>query len=201
MAPRTAAFVRSFGQRALAVRADLIDTSAVQSMIDTVVDEFGRLDLLVLNASGGLESDMPGDYAMRLNRDSERDLADRAVAAMTDGGRIVFVTSHEAHFYANRPTLAAYEPVAASKHADEQALREHSAVYAESGISLVVVSGDLIGDTITARMLDRANPGLIETRRTQAGQLPTVEEFAAAVSDAALSKAPAELKFVGTTDH
>lgn len=32
---------------------------------------FGKLDVLVLNASGGLEKDMPEHYAMELNRDAQ----------------------------------------------------------------------------------------------------------------------------------
>ena len=55
----------------------------------------------------------------------------------------------------------------------------------QQGIDLIVVSGDLIEGTITPKLLERSAPGLIETRREQVGALPSVEDFAAAIVDAA----------------
>jgi hypothetical protein len=70
------------------------------------------------------------------------------------------------------------------------------------GIRLVVVSGDLIEGTITPRLLERQSPGLIENRRREAGSIPDVEEFAAAIVEGA---AGAEHEsgttiFVGSTE-
>ncbi len=197
-AEQVAEQVRSLGRRAMTVGADLTDPAAVEVMINTVLRGFGRLDLLILNASGGLEQDVPADYAMRLNRDAQVRLADLAAEQM-NGGRIVFVTSHQAHFFGDHPTLPQYEPVAASKQAGERALLERKADYAAGGIELVVVSGDLIDGTITAKLLDRARPGLIDQRRTTAGYLPTVDDFAAEVASAATAEEPAEIIFVGAT--
>jgi NAD(P)-dependent dehydrogenase (short-subunit alcohol dehydrogenase family) len=198
-AERVAEQVRALGRQAVTVRADLTDATAVRSMVDLVWDRLGSLDLLILNASGGLGRDAPADYALRLNRDAQVRLADLAVEAMDGSGRIVFVTSHEAHFFGEQPTLPEYEPVAASKHAGERALRDRQRGYAGRGVDLVVVSGDLIDGTITAKLLDRVRPGLITTRRDEAGYLPTIEEFAARVADAALAPEPAEIIFVGET--
>lgn len=198
-AQRVAQDVAAIGRRALAVRADLTDADAVADMVATVVREFGGLDILVLNASGGLEKNLPADYAMRLNRDAQVRLADLAAEHLSDGGRIVFVTSHEAHFFGDQPTLPEYEPVAASKNAGERALRERRDRYARRGIDLTIVSGDLIDGTITAKLLDRVRPGLIDGRRADAGYLPTVDEFAARIVAAALSPVPEEIIFVGET--
>lgn len=198
-AERVASDIRALGRRALAVQADLTDDEAVSAMVDRVVADLGSLDILILNASGGLERDAPADYPLRLNRDAQVRLADLAANRMTGGGRIVFVTSHEAHFFGDQPTLPEYEPVAASKNAGERALVERRSGYADRGIALVVVSGDLIDGTITARLLDRVRPGLINNRRAEAGYLPTVEDFAAQVAAAALTTEPAEIIFVGET--
>ncbi|MGH8897320.1 MAG: hypothetical protein ACRDZ4_09945 [Egibacteraceae bacterium] len=68
---------------------------------------------------------------------------------------------------------------------------------------MVVVSGDIITGTITATLLERANPGLTGKReQTVGGALPTVEEFAAAVADAAVAPAIASgaTVFIGSTD-
>ena len=146
---------------------------------------FGGLDLLFLNASGGLEKNKAADYAMRLNRDAQPNLLTQALPLMPEGSRVVFVTSHLAHFYGQAPSLPGYEPVAASKRAGEDALRALVPELGARGISLVVVSGDLIEGTITPKLLGRANPGLIEARREQTGGLPTTEEFATAIADAA----------------
>ena len=49
---------------------------------------------------------------------------------------------------------------------------------------LIVVSGDMIDGTITPKLLNRQNRGLIDSRREAAGALPTVREFARAIVDA-----------------
>ncbi|HEY9294178.1 MAG TPA: SDR family oxidoreductase [Microlunatus sp.] len=196
-AERVATRIRDLGGSALLVQADLTDAEAVAAMVQTTIGRYGRLDLLVLNASGGLEADMPPDYAMRLNRDAQVRLADLAADQMPAGSRIVFVTSHEAHFLDDQDTLPEYAPVAASKHAGEKALLARAEDYAERGIGLVVVSGDLIDGTITAKLLDRVRPGLIESRRSAAGYLPTVDSFAAEIVDAALAAKPVGLVLVG----
>ncbi|WP_229670250.1 SDR family oxidoreductase [Microlunatus endophyticus] len=198
-AEKVADQVRELGRRALTVRADLTDAAAVAAMVEQIQDEFGGLDILVLNASGGLERDVAADYALRLNRDAQVRLADLASQTMINGGRIVFVTSHEAHFFGDQPTLPEYEPIAASKNAGERALVARRADYAEHGIDLVVVSGDLIDGTITAKLLDRVRPGLITSRRAEAGYLPTIDDFAARVAEAALAPTPDKIIFVGAT--
>ena len=145
----------------------------------------GGLDVLVLNASGGLEKHQAPDYALRLNRDAQIDLAERALPLMPEEGRIVFVTSHLAHFYGEKPVFPGYEPVAEGKRAGEDALRARIPLFTERGVSLVVVSGDLIEGTITPKLLQRSSPGLIEARCEEAGGLPTTAEFAEAIADAA----------------
>ena len=55
--------------------ADLTDPSSVAAMMDAARERFGSLDILVLNASGGMEGGMAEDYAMQLNRDAQVDLA------------------------------------------------------------------------------------------------------------------------------
>lgn len=199
-AEKVAEVVRSFGRDALLAQADLTDPAAQGQMVEEIAKRFGRLDVLILNASGGMERDVPSDYAMRLNRDSQVRMVNLATTIMPAGSRIVFVTSHQAHFLRQRPTIPEYEAVAASKRAGEDALREQESDLRRRGISLVVVSGDVIEGTITATLLDRARPGLLETRRREAGHLPTVEEFADAVAEASSRpEPPASTVYVGET--
>ena len=117
-----------------------------------------------------------------LNRDAQVQMARTALEVMPSGSQIVFVTSHQAHFINQTATMDAYEPVARSKRAGEDALREMAPELAEKGIRLTVVSGDMIEGTITATLLNRAEPGAIEARREAAGKLYSVEEFAAEIA-------------------
>lgn len=194
--------IRAIGRRAMLAPADITNASEVRQMMQSIAIDFTHLDLLVLNASGGLEKDKPADYAMDLNLTAQARLVDLALPLMPVGGRIVFVTSHLAHFYGQKPVYESYEPVAASKYAGEQSLRQRIPQLMERGISLGVVSGDLIEGTITPKLMERANRGLIEERREQAGGLPTVEDFATAIvstcADASLISGATV--FVGSTE-
>ena len=67
--------IRSAGGHASTMAADISDGAAAAAMIDTIAARFGRLDALILNASGGLELGADPGYAMRLNRDAQRRLA------------------------------------------------------------------------------------------------------------------------------
>jgi NAD(P)-dependent dehydrogenase (short-subunit alcohol dehydrogenase family) len=192
--------LRALGVQALVVGADLTDPESVKAMFDEVKSEFGGLDILVLNASGGMESGMAEDYALKLNRDAQLNVLDTALPLLGDGSRVVFVTSHQAHFIRTTPTMPEYEPVARSKRAGEDALRERIPGLDEKGIGFVVVSGDMIEGTITATLLERANPGAIAARREDAGKLYNVSEFAAEVARAAVDPIPADnTRLVGDT--
>jgi NAD(P)-dependent dehydrogenase (short-subunit alcohol dehydrogenase family) len=194
--------IETAGRRGWIVQADLTDAGQVAAMFGRIARDPGRIDLLVLNASGGLEKGMAADYAMQVNLTAQTRALDLALPLMGVGSRVVFVTSHLAHFHGQKPVYPAYEPVAASKRAGETALRERIPELAAKGISLVVVSGDLIEGSITPRLMERQAPGLIEARRDEAGGLPTVEEFAEAIADAAVddSLATGDTVFVGSTE-
>ncbi|TQJ32239.1 SDR family oxidoreductase [Microbacterium sp. SLBN-146] len=191
-AEKLATELRSLGVEALVVGADLTDPESVQAMIDEIARTFGSLDILVLNASGGMESGMAADYALQLNRDAQVNVLESALPILDEGARVVFVTSHQAHFIRTTPTMPEYEPVALSKRAGEDALRERISDLDARGIGFVVVSGDMIEGTITATLLERANPGAISSRRESAGRLYNVSEFAAEVARGAVEPIPAD---------
>lgn len=194
--------VEAAGRRGWPAQADLTDDDATTAMFDRLSRDAGRIDLLVLNASGGLEASMAEDYAMQVNMGAQTRALDLALPLMPDGGRVVFVTSHLAHFHGEKPVYPAYEPVAASKKAGEMALRERIPELASRDISLIVVSGDLIDGSITPRLMERQSPGLIDARREEAGGLPTVDEFARAIADAAIDEelVSGDTVYVGSTE-
>lgn len=192
--------IKAGGGQAIAVGADLTDPTSVTQMFEEAKNTFGQIDILVMNASGGMETGLGEDYAMRLNRDSQVSLLKTAMGYLSDGARVVFVTSHQAHFIKSTPTMPEYLQVALSKRAGEDALREMIPALKEKNVEFVVVSGDMIEGTITATLLERANPGAIEARRDGAGKLYNVQEFAAEIAMAAVSPVPANhTRLIGDT--
>ncbi len=182
--------VVAHGRRGLALAADMTKADDVAALFTRAAAWADGLDLLILNASGGLERDLLAedpDYPTRLNRDAQLATVDAALPLLHPGGTIVFVTSHWAHRYGRVTQLPAYEAVASSKHAGEVALRARQEEFAARGIRLLVVTGDLIEGTITPKLLARAAAaqGLAaDTTR----DLPTATEMGTAIATAALDR-------------
>jgi len=192
--------VRDAGGHASTLRADISDEADATAMMESIETRFGRLDALVLNASGGLEMGADPGYAMRLNRDAQRRLAQLAVPMMPVDGRIVFVTSHQAHFFPNKAVPKGYSAVAASKRAGETALYAMRAVFRRAGVRLTVVSGDMIDGTIIVRLLQRRDPDAVKARRVH-GTLPTVTEFSGAIVSSVTMPSPPGIVYVGGADY
>ena len=133
-AQKLAAELQELGVETLVVGADLTDPESVAEMFAAVKERFGTLDILVLNASGGMEGGMAEDYAMTLNRDAQVNVLETALPLLDDGSRVVFVTSHQAHFIRTTPTMPEYEVVALSKRAGEDALREMIPALSDRGV-------------------------------------------------------------------
>ena len=164
----------------LALACDMTQESNIHSFFAQLKHWTKHLDILVLNASGGMEKDLLAidpEYPMHLNRDAQIQFVDAALPLLSKGGVIVFVTSHWAHLYGKMEQIPAYEPIAESKYAGEVALRAHQDEFTHKGIRLLIVTGDLIEGTITPKLLERAAPGLIDQRRHAKGALPTAAEM------------------------
>jgi NAD(P)-dependent dehydrogenase (short-subunit alcohol dehydrogenase family) len=188
-ADRVAAGITALGVRALPAQCDITHPNEMDALYGEIAEWSGALDALILNASGGMERDLvaaDSDYPMRINRDAQMMALDGALPLMTDGGVVVFVTSHWAHLYGQVEQIPAYEPVAASKHAGEAALRARISELASRGIRLIVVTADLIEGTITPKLLERTSPGLEQDRRSALGPLPTAQEMGQVIADAAV---------------
>ena len=182
--------VMQHGVRGQALPCDLTQAEDVESFFTHLKQWTNHIDILVLNASGGLERELVAvdpQYAMHINRDAQLLFIDAALPFLKSGSVIVFVTSHWAHLYGQIEQIPAYEPVAESKFAGEQALRARQGEFEAQGIRLIVVTGDLIEGTITPKLLERTAPGMMKERRTRAGALPTVTEMSREIALAAIN--------------
>ncbi|TDO07229.1 NAD(P)-dependent dehydrogenase (short-subunit alcohol dehydrogenase family) [Mycobacterium sp. BK086] len=160
--------IRKAGGSATALAADISDDVEVAAMMQCIAAQFGKLDALILNASGGLE--------IRRNSDAQRRVATLAMPLMPVGSRIVFVTSHQAHFFPNKAVPKGYAGVAASKRAGETALYAMRSAFDHAGIHLTVASGD-------------------ET------SIVPAEEFATAIVNAAVTASPSTIVYAGGADY
>jgi NAD(P)-dependent dehydrogenase (short-subunit alcohol dehydrogenase family) len=187
-AEAVAAELGRLGAGALAVAGDLTHADDRARLVAAVAAWRPRLEILVLNASGGLERDLVAAdpaYPTRINHDAQLALVEGTSALLARGATVVFVTSHWAHLHGRVTQLPAYELVAVSKRAGETALRTRQATLAARGVRLLVVTGDLVEGTITPRLLERAARGLTADRREVSGPLPTAADMAAAIAGAA----------------
>ncbi len=153
--------IRDTGGHASTLCADISDEAQSAAMIDTIAARFGRLDTLILSASAAPVLGTDLGYAKRLNRDAQRSLALRAVPLMPVGGRIVFVTSHAAHFFPHRAVPKGQTAVAAGKWAGETALYAMRSEFRSAGVRLSVVSGNAGDGAFAAAIVntaDAANP-------------------------------------------
>ena len=166
--------IRAAGGHASTAGADICDEAAVTAMIDDIGHRFGHLDTLVLNAAGGLAHDIDPGTAMRINRSAQRRLARLALPLMPHGGRIIFVTSHQAHFYPNKAVPKGLLGLAASKRAGETTLHAMRSEFHRHGISFTVVSREITAYTGT--------------------------DFAATIASAATAPQSSGIRYVGGPD-
>jgi NAD(P)-dependent dehydrogenase (short-subunit alcohol dehydrogenase family) len=94
-AAETVRRIETGGGEALAVVADLTREAACRDAVQSVLDRFGRLDVLINNVGAGFGTAVPDvdeaewDRAMALNVKSALFMAKHAIPAMTQGGAVV----------------------------------------------------------------------------------------------------------------
>lgn len=105
--------IEDAGQRAISIPGDLSDAGHCRSVIDTVVKEWGGLDVLVINAAFQMThdnlqeiSDEEWDYTFKLNIGAFFYLTKAAVPHMAAGSSII--ASSSVNSDSPNPTLAPY---------------------------------------------------------------------------------------------
>ncbi|TAI62316.1 SDR family oxidoreductase [Bradyrhizobium sp. Leo170] len=159
--------LKAKGVRAIAIKSDQADLTSAKPLIDSVIAEFGKLNILVNNAGIAIQGqlvDDPGLEEERYNRQWQVNVMGsiantRAAASkLTDGGRIIFIGS----------LLGDYVPFKGV--ADYAGTKAALAGYARG------IARDLGPRNITVNVLQ---PGAMPTdmNKEVAGELPDLETF------------------------
>jgi 3-oxoacyl-[acyl-carrier protein] reductase len=188
--------IRVRGGHATTVRADVSDEADTAAMVDAIATRFGRLDTVVLNASGDVERGVDAADSMRRYRDAHRRLTRLAIPLMPIGGHVVFLTNHQAHFYPNKAVPKGFAAVAAGRRASETALHSLRSELDRARIRFTVVSGSMFDGTVEEGLAQRRAAASADPRHDRA-QSSAVHAVTAAVVDAASAANPLSIVFVG----
>ncbi len=146
-AEEVVADVRSMGQRAIAVKANVGDADQIDALFERLVAEFGRCDILVGNAATGVVrpitqiEDKHWDWTLDVNARSILRCARKAAPLMEaqGWGRIVALTS-----FGSTRVFSEYGIVGVSKAAIEALVRYLAVDLAPKGIIANAVSPGVV---------------------------------------------------------
>jgi enoyl-[acyl-carrier protein] reductase III len=172
------------------IRADLTDTEAFSSCLNTITSETAHIDIIVHSAASGVHRPAPEltrkqlAWTFEINVFTIQKMLVELLPLMPSGGRLIGITSGGATH-----TMPSYGAVGASKGALDALFRHHALDLAPRGVSVnLVCPGMVVTDAIDAfpAKEERVKEAL---RRTPSGRLTTPEDVAAIVhflcSDAA----------------
>jgi NAD(P)-dependent dehydrogenase (short-subunit alcohol dehydrogenase family) len=148
--------IESLGRRALPFAMDVTDLAQSRSAIDSAIAEFGRLDILINNAGGGIGgpaidvSEDDFDAVWDLNTKSTFFLSQHAARAMrgSGGGAIVNIASQ-----AGLVALPGESSYCVSKAAVIHMTRVHAVEWGEYGIRVNALAPTFIETDGTAEAL------------------------------------------------
>ena len=205
--------IESNGGDALVVPADVTDDDALDSLVETVKDEFGRIDVLVNGAGFGLYGSVeetPIDearYQFDVNMFGLARLTQLVIPVMREqrSGTIINISSMGGKVW---------YPMGAWYHATKHALEGWSDCLryelAPHGIDVVVVEPGLIdtewGDIMADGLLERSGDGpyagmaqaVAEASRGDTSDMSDPEVVATAISNAVRSDSPKNRYAVGS---
>ncbi|HSG28419.1 MAG TPA: SDR family oxidoreductase [Candidatus Krumholzibacterium sp.] len=177
----TAAEIRSLGRRCAAFKADISDPKEIKTLISSIRDEFGPLDMLVSNAVSGVIGPVEKigrfgwDRAMNTNARSFMLLVQQALRVFPETMcKIVAITS-----IGSGTCLPGYAAVGASKAALETLVRYFAKELAPRGINVNAVSGGPVETSALDYFPDKEQIIREWEARTPAKRIARPEEIAA----------------------
>jgi enoyl-[acyl-carrier protein] reductase III len=175
--------IETSGVRCVALRANIRDRKSIAKLFERVREEFGRIDILVVNAAMGFFAevkDFPDekwDVTIESNLNAYFACVREAVGMMNRGGNIVAITS-----YGSKRYIPGYAAMGACKAAIEALSRYLAVEFATLGINVNCVSGGPV-DTDSLRLIPGSDELIAQSaRRTPEGRIGTPEDIARVVS-------------------
>lgn len=177
------------GFTAMPITVDIGEEASVKAMVEAVLAQWGRIDILVNN--GGIESSRPflelslADYerVMRINTTSVWLCCHAVIPVMLrqGGGSIVNVGSVAGQRGGGLLGTAAYSTSKGAVFALTKALARE---FAKSGIRVNAVSPSLTMTDFAQRQLDKLAPGTLDrvVAMTPIGRVAQPEEIAAVIA-------------------
>ncbi|MCJ7625620.1 MAG: enoyl-[acyl-carrier-protein] reductase FabL [Anaerolineaceae bacterium] len=179
--------IRSMGRKALIVRANIAHLEQIDRLFDTIIEQFGALDIFISNAASGFnrpameQKERGWDYTMNVNARAFLFAAQRAVPLFEkrNGGKIVSISSQ-----GSVRVLPDYVSVGASKAALESLTRYLAVELAPKGIVVNSVSPGLVETDALKHFSSLSDSNVIPRaiKNTPAGRIVTPEDVAEVVA-------------------
>ncbi len=166
--------LETLGIECTRIKAHIGDEAAIESLVDKIDEQFGRLDILINNAASGVmrpASELTTkhwDWTMDINARGPWLLSVAAARLMPEGSRIINLSSPGAS-----SVLPAYFAVGVSKAATEAVTRYLAVELGAKGISVNTVSAGYVMTDAMDAFPDELGVKEIATRPTPAGRVTT----------------------------
>ncbi|KAK1998067.1 short chain dehydrogenase [Colletotrichum falcatum] len=178
--------VKTIGSdRVIAVRADNSKTSELQRLVDTTVDRFGRIDVLIPNAAimhmRTVQNTTEEDFDAMFNTNVKGPyfLVQKSLPHMPEGGRVIFLST-TAVVTSNLPPP--YLLYVSTKGSIEQMTKYMAKDLASKGITVNAIAPGPVGTELfykdkTEEMIQRANSSSPFNRIGTAEEVASVALF------------------------
>lgn len=171
--------IEASGGRCLALRANLADEESLNTMLAEVRSRYDKLDIVVSNAASGVLKPVAElksrhwDWAVNINARALMLITQQALPIMSQGGRIIAISSIGAI-----RAVPNYTVVGASKAALESLVRHLAVELGPKGITVNTVSAGVVDTDALKKFPNRTEIINAAMERTPLGRLTVPEDVA-----------------------